>query len=181
MHFEIVGEITDVETIAAGHGIRTLKALRKRHGGRRWRKLKGNARVRLASGSISPCRGALVRGAWRWTDRLENRTILGPMTMKRQRPQGRFVLCVRNDGSEDLEPRKVYRVLQDREANREGYLRVLDESGEDYLYPAEYFVAVKLPASVSEQFVSASAREQRVAARMSRRSASPRPRASRAD
>ena len=101
--------------------------------------------------------------------------------MKRQRPQGRFVLCVRNDGSEDLEPRKVYRVLQDREANREGYLRVLDESGEDYLYPAEYFVAVKLPASVSEQFVSASAREQRVAARMSRRSASPRPRASRAD
>lgn len=52
MHFEIVREITDVETIAAGPGIRTLKALRKRHGGRRWRKLKGNARVRLASGSI---------------------------------------------------------------------------------------------------------------------------------
>jgi len=52
MHFEIVGEITDVETITAGRGIRTLKTLRKRHGGRRWRKLKGNARVRLASGSI---------------------------------------------------------------------------------------------------------------------------------
>jgi hypothetical protein len=52
MHFEIVGEITDVETIAVARGIRTLKALRKRHGGRRWRKLKGNARVRLANGSI---------------------------------------------------------------------------------------------------------------------------------
>jgi len=50
MHFEIVGEIIDVETITAGRGIRTLKTLRKRHGGRRWRKLKGNARVRLASG-----------------------------------------------------------------------------------------------------------------------------------
>jgi len=103
------------------------------------------------------------------------------MTMKRQKPQGRFVLCVRNDGSEDLEPRKVYQVLQDREANREGYLRILDESGEDYLYPAEYFVAVELPASVSEQFVASSARDVRVTARMSRRSASARPRTSRAD
>jgi hypothetical protein len=52
MHFEIVGEITDVETIATGYGIRTLKALRKRHGGRRWRKRKGNANVRLANGSL---------------------------------------------------------------------------------------------------------------------------------
>src|SRR5712691_4640476 len=41
------------------------------------------------------------------------------MTMKSQNPLGRFVLCVRNDGSEDLEPRKVYQVLQDREANRD--------------------------------------------------------------
>ena len=160
-----------------GRGIRTLKTLRKQHGGRRWRKLKGNARVRLASGSIrlAEMHWYEAHGVGQTGWKIKQ---FGPMTMKRQRPQGRFVLCVRNDGSEDLEPRKVYQVLQDREANREGYLRVLDESGEDYLYPAEYFVAVKLPASVLEQFVSASAREQRVAARMSRRSASPRPRAS---
>jgi hypothetical protein len=49
---------------------------------------------------------------------------------------------------EDLEVRKVYPVLRDREANREGYVRIIDESGEDYIYPADLFVPVKLPAAV---------------------------------
>jgi hypothetical protein len=49
---------------------------------------------------------------------------------------------------EDLEARKVYQVLPDREADREGYLRVIDESGEDYIYPADLFAPVKLPAAV---------------------------------
>lgn len=66
----------------------------------------------------------------------------------------RFVLCVRNDGSEDLEPRKVYQTLLDRTADREGYLRVIDESGEDYLYPKEYFVPVNLPAAVVRELES---------------------------
>ena len=52
MHFEIVGEVSEVETIATGHGIRRLKVLRKRYGGRNWRKRKGAATVRLADGSI---------------------------------------------------------------------------------------------------------------------------------
>jgi len=52
MPFEIVGEIDDIEVIAVGTRIRRLKVLRKRYGGRRWRKLKGIAVVRLASGSI---------------------------------------------------------------------------------------------------------------------------------
>ena len=56
---------------------------------------------------------------------------------------------MRSDGSEDLEPRKVYEALSDPAAAREGYTRVIDESGEDYLYPSAYFVPVKLPASVT--------------------------------
>ena len=52
MHFEIVGDISEIETIAAGRGIRRLKFLRERYGGRHWRKRKGIAIVRLASGSI---------------------------------------------------------------------------------------------------------------------------------
>lgn len=52
MHFEILGEITHIEVIAEGPGIRRLKFLRKRYGGRHWRKLKGIAMVRLAGGSI---------------------------------------------------------------------------------------------------------------------------------
>ena len=52
MHFEIVGDISEIETIAAGRGIRRLKFLRERYGGRHWRKRKGIATVRLAGGSI---------------------------------------------------------------------------------------------------------------------------------
>jgi len=52
MNFEIVGEITVVETIAAGTGIRDIKRLRKNYGKGRWRKLKGVARVRLDNGRI---------------------------------------------------------------------------------------------------------------------------------
>lgn len=49
---------------------------------------------------------------------------------------------------EDLEARKLFQVLPDREATREGYVRVIDESGEDYIYPSDLFVSVRLPAAV---------------------------------
>ena len=74
----------------------------------------------------------------------------------KEKSKSRFVLCIRNDGAEDLEQRKVYQVLSDRSAAREGYVRVIDESGEDYLYPAEYFVPVKLPIAISRQLVTLS-------------------------
>lgn len=50
--FAVVGEVRDVEVIAAGRGISRLKYLRKRYGGRHWRKLKGNATVRLDNGAF---------------------------------------------------------------------------------------------------------------------------------
>jgi len=52
MHFEIIGQITDVETIAVGSRIRILPVLQKQYGSGRWRKLKGIATVRLADGTI---------------------------------------------------------------------------------------------------------------------------------
>jgi hypothetical protein len=52
MDFEIVGEITVVETIAAGKGIRDLRRLRRNYGKGRWRKMKGIARIRLMTGRI---------------------------------------------------------------------------------------------------------------------------------
>lgn len=52
MLFEIVGEISEIQTIAMGRGIRRLKFLRKRYGGRHWRKQKGIAAVRVSRGSI---------------------------------------------------------------------------------------------------------------------------------
>ena len=71
--------------------------------------------------------------------------------MRVQQAAGSFALCVEDDGMEDLEVRKVYQVLPDREASREGYVRVIDESGEDYIYPSDLFVPVKLPAAVAQR------------------------------
>ena len=68
--------------------------------------------------------------------------------MRVQQLAGSFALCVEDGGMEDLEVRKIYQVLPDREASRAGYVRVVDESDEDYLYPSDLFVPVKLPAAV---------------------------------
>jgi hypothetical protein len=67
-----------------------------------------------------------------------------------KKPTVEFALCVKNDDCDDLELRKIYRLLPDEEAAKEGYLRVVDESGEDYLYPESYFVIVKLPLEAQE-------------------------------
>ncbi len=63
-----------------------------------------------------------------------------------------FVLCIKNDGCEDLEIRKIYEVLPHENAAKDDYLRIIDESGEDYLYPAIYFYPVELPQVVKETF-----------------------------
>lgn len=66
--------------------------------------------------------------------------------MKTKRPAIRFAICINNsEYPASLEPHKLYRVLPDEDAARDGDLRVIDESGEDYLFPAEYFVRVSLP------------------------------------
>lgn len=63
----------------------------------------------------------------------------------------RFAVCVNNaEYPASLELHKIYRVLPDTEAESDGDLRIVDESGEDYLYPAEYFVFAELPQAVEE-------------------------------
>ena len=62
-----------------------------------------------------------------------------------------FAVCVRNTGNEaSLELRKLYEVVADPNAEKDGMLRVIDESGEDYLFPASFFVLAPLPAAVEE-------------------------------
>ncbi len=63
-----------------------------------------------------------------------------------------FVVCLKNDDCEDLELRKIYEVLPDEKAAEDDYIRHIDESGEDYLYPAGYFYALELPPAVRESF-----------------------------
>jgi hypothetical protein len=68
---------------------------------------------------------------------------------RRQRRAARFAVCIRNTGYEaSLERNKIYVVIPDEAAERDGDLRVVDESGEDYLFAADRFVAVEVPAAV---------------------------------
>ena len=70
--------------------------------------------------------------------------------MEKEKKEQVFALCVENKDCEDLEKRKIYQILPDEEAGKEGYLRVIDESGEDYLYPQSYFILVQLPREAQE-------------------------------
>jgi hypothetical protein len=68
-----------------------------------------------------------------------------------------FVLCVENEGFEvSLEKRKVYLRLADEPNGDDGLIRVIDESGEDYLYPTELFVPIILPKAATAVFEEAS-------------------------
>jgi len=61
-----------------------------------------------------------------------------------------FAICIKNEGCDDLELRKLYQILPDEAAEESGLLRVVDESGEDYLYPAGNFIRLPLPAAVEQ-------------------------------
>ena len=76
--------------------------------------------------------------------------------MMKEEGEQKFAFCVRNDDCEDLEPRKIYQVLPDKRAEREGYLRIIDDSGDDYLYPESYFVFVKLPRKAEQTLITSS-------------------------
>jgi hypothetical protein len=75
--------------------------------------------------------------------------------MRRKQVDRKFVLCVRNDDCDDLEKRKVYCVIPDEKAEKDGYVRVVDESGEDYLYPVTYFVRLQLPQEAEQAIAAA--------------------------
>ena len=68
----------------------------------------------------------------------------------------KFVVCIRNKGYEvALEPRKIYEALPDVDAACHDQLRVIDESGEDYLYPESYFAPTTLPQSLRRAVLAA--------------------------
>ena len=78
-------------------------------------------------------------------------------TSDRKRGEARFVLCVRNkDYPASLELRKVYRLLRDEQASKHNQVRVIDESGEDYLYPARLFRKLALPSDIQRALRMAS-------------------------
>ena len=77
--------------------------------------------------------------------------------MAKKKEKDRFAICVNNDGyPASLELRKVYQVIPDEVAGTRGFVRVVDESGEDYLYPRDSFVPIEVPQSAQGVFAHAS-------------------------
>ncbi|MBI2917879.1 MAG: hypothetical protein HYY01_07765 [Chloroflexi bacterium] len=75
-------------------------------------------------------------------------------TSKQTRP--RFVVCVNNSGyPASLELHKIYRSVPDQDAEADGDIRVVDESGEDYLYSRDRFVPIRVPAAIRESLTHA--------------------------
>ena len=71
--------------------------------------------------------------------------------MKHHKVEPKFAVCINNEDYEvSLELRKIYKVLHDAIAAEHHYIRVIDESGEDYLYPEDYFIPIELPKAVEK-------------------------------
>ena len=73
----------------------------------------------------------------------------------RQKQEIKFAVCITN-AEPDLEIRKIYQVLPDDAAEKENHLRIIDESGEDYLYPASFFVLIDVPKEAERALLLAS-------------------------
>jgi hypothetical protein len=116
MYFEIIGKVTNIETIAISHSIRELTKLREQYG--------------------------------------EGRSIFRLTLMKINSTA--FAICTSNQDCEDLQLLKVYPILPDRNATAEGYVRVIDDSGEDYLYPDNYFMVIELPPVARQRLLAVS-------------------------
>jgi hypothetical protein len=70
--------------------------------------------------------------------------------VKHQKQEPRFAICIKTDDPDLLTPRMIYEGVPDEKAAKSNYIRVIDNEGEDYLYPVSYFVFVDLPAAVGQ-------------------------------
>ena len=75
--------------------------------------------------------------------------------MDKKTEENRLAICINNTDNElSLELRKVYQVVEDERAEKRNYLRIIDETGEDYLFPQENFVIVSLSAKSAESILA---------------------------
>jgi hypothetical protein len=99
-------------------------------------KTKRHIKHKVLKRDNSQSRNPLVRSKWNRKERTENKTNI----------LNKFVICINNkDYPVSLIFRKIYMILPDSKGEKEGMLRIIDESEEDYLYPQEYFIPIKLP------------------------------------
>ena len=99
--------------------------------------------------------------------------------MTHSQPLPHFVICIKTDDADLLTPRMIYEILPDDNAAKSNYLRVVDNEGEDYLYPADHFVTVDFPQVIQQALLHVSRPAlERAPARRRPRAPSTRPRKS---
>lgn len=76
--------------------------------------------------------------------------------MTKQKLTPHFAICINTDDPDLLTPRTVYEILPDESAAKSNYVRVIDNEGEDYLYPADYFVFVDFPQAIQRTLIRVS-------------------------
>jgi hypothetical protein len=152
MDFEIIGEIRNIELIARGSGIHDRARLRKHYGRGHWRKMKGLATVCLTDGTVRTPDLSLVRSPRHRTERSQDQIPLAGLAMKRKATKtSHFAVCINNTGYKaSLEVGKLYRVIPDEQAALHGYVRVVDESGEDYRYAVDRFFPLEVPQALAD-------------------------------
>lgn len=130
--------------------------LRKLYGGQKWRKLKGIAQVRLANGRIRLAEVHWYEGHGVGKTGIQSEATVFGLEMKKKQPV-QFVVCLDNRGyPASLEVGKLYRLIPDNEAEAEGLMRVVDESGEDYAFEAARFHVMNVPPAVERVLLTAS-------------------------
>ncbi len=75
---------------------------------------------------------------------------------KPKKATAQFAICINTDDPDLLTPRRIYQILPDESAARSNYIRVIDNEGEDYLYPAKYFSFVYFPLAAERALLQAS-------------------------
>ena len=76
--------------------------------------------------------------------------------VKRKDSVPKFAICIQSDDADLLTPRMIYQVLPDESAAKSNYIRVIDNEGEDYLYPAGYFIFVDFPREIERALLRTS-------------------------
>jgi len=138
MKFEIFGEIDSIKTIAQGNGIRALALSRTRHGVGNWQKKKGIVQVKLPDSSIA------LAEARRQGECQDNGVTMS------------FGVCTTREGYRDLSTDgltlgRLYEVQVP--VDDYGMIRVVDDSGEEYLYPRDFFEAVEVQQQTAKERV----------------------------
>jgi hypothetical protein len=154
MYFEIIGEITGVETFGSGGAIREFRGFESCMGEGAGENAKDSRRCdcpTAARGTLN-CIGTRRTASAAKSLRLSDISI----ELAVGTPSKKFVVCLKNTGYEaSLEPRKIYQTIADTGAAKHQQIRVIDESGEDYLYPQNFFAPIDLPPPIRKAVLAA--------------------------